>query len=53
VRASAEDDTDTADDENGSADAQKEPVPPRPLTPEDPIFRKALELLKAPQKKAA
>jgi carboxyl-terminal processing protease len=53
VRASAEDDTDTPDDENGSADAQKEPVPPRPLTPEDPIFRKALELLKAPQKKAA
>jgi carboxyl-terminal processing protease len=53
VRASAEDDTDTADDESGSADAQKEPAPPRPLTPEDPIFRKALELLKAPQKKAA
>jgi carboxyl-terminal processing protease len=55
VRASVEDDSDTADDESGSAaaDAQKEPVPPRPLTPEDPIFRKALELLKAPQKKAA
>jgi len=53
VRAAAEDDTDTADEENGSADAQKEPVPPRPLSPEDPIFRKALELLKAPQKKAA
>jgi carboxyl-terminal processing protease len=53
VRASAEDDTDTGDDENGSADGQKEPVAPRPLTPEDAIFRKALELLKAPQKKAA
>ncbi|HXC87262.1 MAG TPA: S41 family peptidase [Candidatus Cybelea sp.] len=53
VRASAEDDSDTGDDDNGSADAQKEPVAPRPLTPEDPIFRKALELLKAPQKKAA
>lgn len=53
VHASAEDETDNSDDENGSADAQKEPVPPRPLTPEDPIFRKALELLKAPQKKAA
>jgi carboxyl-terminal processing protease len=53
VRAAAEDDTDAADEENGSADAQKEPVPPRPLSPEDPIFRKALELLKAPQKKAA
>ncbi len=53
VRASAEDDSDSADDDNGSADAQKEPVPPRPLSPEDPIYRKALELLKAPQKKAA
>ena len=53
VRASAEDDSDGADDDSGAADAQKEPVPPRPLTPEDPVFRKALELLKAPQKKAA
>jgi carboxyl-terminal processing protease len=54
VRASAEDDSDAADDDSGSAaDAQKEQAPPRPLTPEDPIFRKALELLKAPQKKAA
>ncbi|HKN74583.1 MAG TPA: S41 family peptidase [Candidatus Acidoferrum sp.] len=53
VRASAEDDADTGDDDSGSADVQKEPVAPRPLSPEDPIFRKALELLKAPQKKAA
>ncbi len=54
VRASAEDDSEAADDESGSAaDAQKEATPPRPLTPEDPIFRKAIELLKAPQKKAA
>jgi carboxyl-terminal processing protease len=53
VRATAEDDSDSGDDDSGSADAQKEPVPPRPLTPEDLIFRKALELLKAPQKKAA
>jgi len=53
VRATAEDESDTSDDDNGSADAQKEPVPPHPLSPEDPIYRKALELLKAPQKKAA
>jgi carboxyl-terminal processing protease len=53
VRASAEDDSDTGDDDNSSAEAQKEPAPPRPLSPEDPIFRKALELLKAPLKKAA
>lgn len=52
VRAAAEDDSDSGDDD-GTADSQKEPVPPRPLSPEDPIFRKALELLKAPQKKAA
>ena len=53
VRASAEDDGDTGEDDNGSADAQKEPAAPKPLTPEDPVFRKALEMLKAPQKKAA
>ena len=53
VRASADDDADSGDDESGTADAQKEPVPPRPLSPEDPIFRKALDLLKAPQKKVA
>ena len=53
VRASADDDADSGDDDSGAADAQKEPVPPRPLSPEDPIFRKALDLLKAPQKKAA
>lgn len=53
VRASAEEDADAGDDDSGSADAQKEPALPRPLSPEDPIFRKALELLKAPQKKAA
>jgi carboxyl-terminal processing protease len=53
VRASAEDDADSGDDDSAAADAQKEPVPPRPLSPEDPIFRKALDLLKTPQKKAA
>jgi len=29
------------------------PSGPRPLSPEDPIYRKALELLKTPAKKAA
>jgi len=52
VTASADDDSDAADDDS-SADAQKEPAQPKPLSPEDPIFRKALELLKAPLKKAA
>lgn len=53
VSASADDDSDATDDSSDSADAQKELTPPRPLSPEDPIFRKALELLKTPQKKAA
>ncbi len=53
VTASADDDSDAADDDSGSSDAQKEPAQPRPLSPDDLIFRKALELLKAPQKKAA
>ena len=51
VRASAtEDDSDVSDD---SAAAPKEPAWGRPLTPEDPIFHKALDLLKNPAKKAA
>ncbi|MGH9743493.1 MAG: S41 family peptidase [Candidatus Acidiferrum sp.] len=53
VTASADDDADAADDDSGSTDAQKEPAQPRPLSPEDQIFRKAVELLKTPQKKAA
>ncbi len=54
VRATAEDDSDAADDDSASPPAtQKEPsAGPRPLSPEDPIFRKALELLKGPSKKA-
>jgi carboxyl-terminal processing protease len=54
VHAVADDDSDSGDEDNSAAAGpQKEPVPPRPLSPEDQIFRKALELLKAPQKKAA
>jgi carboxyl-terminal processing protease len=54
VHAVADDDSDAADDDSAAADGtQKEPAAPRPLSPEDQIFRKALELLKAPQKKAA
>ena len=53
VRASAEDDSDSGDDDSGASDVQKEPAAPRPLSPEDPIFRRAIELLKTPQKKAA
>jgi len=56
VRAVAEDDSDTGDEETAAPtpDTAKEPgLGPRPLSPEDPIYHKALELLKTPGKKAA
>jgi carboxyl-terminal processing protease len=55
VRAVPEDDSDSGDEDvTPPPDTQKEPsLGPRPLSPEDPIYRKALELLKAPAKKAA
>src|SRR5579872_1929901 len=45
VRAAADDEGDTGDDDSSSTDTQKEPATPRPLSPEDPIFRKALDML--------
>jgi carboxyl-terminal processing protease len=55
VRAVPEDDSDLSDEEPAPAPQnQKEPgLGPRPLSPEDPIFHRALDLLKAPLKKAA
>ena len=54
VRAVVEDDSDVADEDSGAAAPSKvAPSGPRPLSPEDPIFHKALELLKTPAKKAA
>jgi len=55
VRAVPEDDSDVADEEPAPApQTQKEPgLGPRPLSPEDPIFHRALDLLKTPAKKAA
>jgi carboxyl-terminal processing protease len=55
VRADTQDDSDSTDDDTTSTpDAQKEPgLGPRPLSPEDPIFHRALDLLKTPAKKAA
>jgi carboxyl-terminal processing protease len=54
VHATAADEVDTSDEDVTAPDTQKEPFAgPRPLSPEDPIFRKALELLKTPAKKAA
>jgi len=55
VRPTPDDDSDGADDDTAPAtEEQKEPgLGPRPLSPEDPIFHRALDLLKAPAKKAA
>ena len=49
------DDADSGDDDAAPApEPQKEPgLGPRPLSPEDPIFHRALDLLKTPGKKAA
>jgi carboxyl-terminal processing protease len=52
VRAAAtDDDNDVSDD--ASTPSKEAPSGPRPLSPEDPVFHKALDLLKAPAKKAA
>src|ERR1700726_4472307 len=49
--AAADDDSDVSDDSSGSS---KDAVSgPRPLSPEDPVFHKALDLLRTPAKKAA
>ena len=55
VRASATDDSDSGDDDAASTGTPSKVAPsgPRPLSPEDPIYRKALDLLKTPAKKAA
>src|SRR5438093_3350670 len=62
VRAVPEDDSDTTeedvtpptDSQTPPPNTRKEPgLGPRPLSPEDPIFHRALDLLKAPMKKAA
>jgi carboxyl-terminal processing protease len=49
------DDADSGDDDGAPApEPQKEPgLGPRPLSPDDPIFHRALDLLKTPAKKAA
>jgi carboxyl-terminal processing protease len=54
VHITAEDDSDGDDSAAPETDNKKEiPQGPRPLSPEDPIYHKALELLKTPVKKAA
>ena len=52
VRPASDDQADSVDD-NGAAAAPPETAEPRPLSPEDPVLRKAIELLKGPGRKAA
>lgn len=53
VRAAADQDSDVPDDSAADSGTKEAPAGPRPLSPEDPIFHRALDLLKAPAKKAA
>ena len=55
VRQEAAAADDGADDDDGNANGQtvQTPAQPRPLSPEDAVYRKALELLKAPAAKKA
>jgi len=47
-------DDNAEEDDSSGADAQTViPAEPRPLSPEDAVYKKALELLKTPAKKAA
>jgi carboxyl-terminal processing protease len=53
VRAAAATEPDDGEDVAATG-VQKEPAPgPRPLSPDDPVLQKALQLLKNPAKKAA
>ncbi len=52
--SSLTDDSDEGEDVAAAPGVEKEPPPgPRPLSADDPVLRKALELLNAPVKKAA
>jgi carboxyl-terminal processing protease len=53
VHANVEDDSEVDDTAPDATPNKELPQGPRPLSPEDPIYRKALELVKAPVKKAA
>jgi carboxyl-terminal processing protease len=54
VHAAADDDNDVDDDASPDTNPKKDaPQGPRPLSPEDPVYHKALELLKAPAAKKA
>jgi carboxyl-terminal processing protease len=51
--ANAADDGDDGEDSASTTNQKEPPLGPRPLSSEDPVLRRALELLKNPVKKAA
>jgi carboxyl-terminal processing protease len=51
--AAAADDGADEDDSAGNGQTVQTPAEPKPLSPEDAVYKKALELLKTPAKKAA
>jgi carboxyl-terminal processing protease len=53
VHGTVEDDSDADDVATPDTTPKKDVQGPRPLSPEDPVYRKALDLLKMPVKKAA
>ena len=53
VHANLEEESEVDDAATDATPNKDLPPGPRPLSPEDPIYRKALELVKAPVKKAA
>jgi carboxyl-terminal processing protease len=53
VHANLDDDSEVDESATDATPSKELPQGPRPLSPEDPIYRKALDLVKAPVKKAA
>jgi carboxyl-terminal processing protease len=53
IRQTASTDDGADDDESANSASTTAPAEPKPLSPEDAVFRKAIDLLKTPAKKAA
>jgi len=53
VRTTVAAENDEGDDVATNGPQKEPPAPPRPLSPDDPVLQKALQLLKTPAKKAA
>ncbi len=53
VRTAATSETDDGEEVAATTPQKETPVPPRPLSADDPVLQKALQLLKTPAKKAA